>query len=195
MEDHSLFEKYYRQFGREVLNFVVRYVGNRSTAEDLTHEIFIAAHETIQKTTTWKDIKNPRAYLFAATRNHLLNHFRLRKNQRRDATTEFDELLHGKNISEDKRLEARESLRNLIKVIQQLPPRAQKAFILSRIYKYSYAEIGRKMDISPRTVERHVAIGLLTCAKLLGTTDDNNNFRESNVTFLSSHPNRLKERD
>lgn len=154
------FEKQYRRHKLEVQNFVSKYVGNISTAEDITHEVFLR----VQKSVNWKDIDKPRAYLFAAARNQLIDHFRRQSSQRRKDTIEFDEFAHDvSGISEEKRIETRDSLRKLIEVIKNLSPRVQRAFILSRIYKFSYGEVGKIMDISPRTVENHVAKGLLAC--------------------------------
>ncbi len=190
MTTDALFEKQYRQYRPEVQNFVAKYVGNYSTAEDITHEVFIKAHKAAQG----KVIDNPRAYLFAAARNHLLNHFRLRANQQRDRTIEFDELIHGGNApSEEMRLEARNDLWLLVTAIRTLPPRAQKAFILSRVYRFSYQEVGRRMGISPRTVENHVIKSLHACARLMAEyNSERDQSIESNITDLAAHRNRLK---
>jgi len=185
MTTNSILEKQYRQYKPEVQNFIAKYVGNFSTAEDITHEVFIKVHKAAQN----KTIDNLRAYLFAAARNQLLNHFRLRANQQRDRTIEFDELIHGNNTpSEEMRFEARNDLQQLIMAIRTLPPRAQKAFILSRIYRFSYIEIGKRMGISPRTVENHVAKGLTTCAKLMDQYNKEPNHSDgNNITHLAKH--------
>ena len=186
----SLFEKQYRQYGPGVKNFIAKYVSNYSTAEDITHDVFIKAHKAAQG----KTIENPRAYLFAAARNHLLNHFRRRANQQYDRTIEFDELIHGiNNPSEEMRLEARNDLKNLITAIRTLPPRAQKAFILSRIYRFSYLEVGKRMGISPRTVENHVAKSLIICTRLMAKYNSaQNQSVESNITDLATHRDTIK---
>ncbi len=190
MTPDTLFEKRYRQYRPEVQNFVARYVGNYSTAEDITHEIFIKVH----KTTQWESVNEPRAYLFATARNHLINHFRQRANHQRDSTIEYDELRHGNGTPcEEMRIEARSDLRNLTAAIGSLSPRARKAFILSRIYRFSYSEVGRKMGISPRTVENHVAKGLLTCTRIMAEYNaDPPQVAESNITDLVLHRKRLK---
>lgn len=188
MTNSSQFDKHYRRYKPEIQNFIAKYVSNYSTAEDITHEVFIKAHQAAQDA----NIDNPRAYLFAAARNHLLNHFRLRANQKRDHTIEFDELIHDNGIpSEEMRLEARNDLRHLVVAIRALPPRAQKAFILSRVYRYSYSEVGRRMGISPRTVENHVAKGLAVCASIMAQYDEEQDQSvENNITDLATHRDR-----
>lgn len=184
-DNKSDFEKHYRQHSLEVQNFVSKYVGNISTAEDITHEVFLR----VQKSVNWKDIDKPRAYLFAAARNQLIDHFRRQSSQRRKDTVEFDEFVHDvSGISEEKRIETRDSLRKLTEVIKNLSPRVQRAFILSRIYKYSYGEVGKIMDISPRTVENHVAKGLLACTTYMVKINKQSAFPLGhNVTTLDSH--------
>ncbi|MFC3052553.1 RNA polymerase sigma factor [Kordiimonas pumila] len=190
MKTDTLFEKQYRKYGPEVQNFIARYVGNYSVAEDIMHEVFIKAYQAYQE----KHIDNPRAYLFAAARNHSLNHLRQQSNHRRHSTVEFDELIHAhERPSEDTRIEARNELQLVIKAIRTLPPRAQKAFILNRVYRFSYKEVGEKMGISPRTVENHVAKGLLACTKfMVDYTSHDDQATGDNVTSLAEHRSRLR---
>jgi len=110
-----------------------------------------------------------------------------------DAMLEFDESIHtDNNPSEEKRLEARDELRNLALAIRTLPPRTKKAFTLSRLYRYSYAEIGDIMGISPRTVEGHVAKGLTACTQYMLEPDKKNGLQISDnvVQLATSRPNR-----
>ena len=48
-------------------------------------------------------------------------------------------------------------------VLETMTSRVRTAFVLSRVYGYTYAEIGKALEISPRTVEKHVAKGLAQC--------------------------------
>lgn len=185
----SLFEAQYRKYAPEVQNFIARYVGNYSTAEDLTHEVFINSF----KATREKELENPRAYLFAAARNHLINHFRNRTNRCSDVTVEFDEMVHAGDMrAEDKRLEARDDLQQVLKAIRTLPPRAQQAFLLNRVHQLSYGEVGKRMGISPRTVENHVAKALLVCARQLAASTENTTTIADNITDLAAHRDRLR---
>ncbi|WP_417451931.1 RNA polymerase sigma factor [Kordiimonas sp.] len=189
----SLFETQYRKYGPEVQNFIARYVGNYSTAEDLTHEVFINSF----RATRDKDLENPRAYLFAAARNHVINHFRTRANRHSNATVEFDELVHGGDSpAEDQRIEARDELKQVIAAVRTLPPRAQQAFLLNRLQQLSYQEVGQRMGISPRTVENHVAKALLVCARYLADSQQVTGVdianETNNITDLAVHRSRLR---
>ncbi|MCD8186855.1 MAG: sigma-70 family RNA polymerase sigma factor [Rikenellaceae bacterium] len=52
-----------------------------------------------------------------------------------------------------------EELRSLIlDAVDKLPARQKESFLLSKFQNMSYAEIGQKLEISPRTVEKHVEV-------------------------------------
>lgn len=188
-EKTIFFDKQYREYGAEVLNFIAKHLDNPSTAEDLTQEVFFRA----QNTAKWKTIEKPRAYLFTVARNLLNDHYRKYKVQHQDKMIEFDEKTHGEGApSEEKRLEARDELRALGVAISSLPPRARRAFILNRVYRYSYAEVGRMMNISPRTVENHVAQGLLTCSGLMKDHGKMTRLENNNITDIKTHREKKK---
>ena len=168
-KNSKLLEQQYRKYEQEIRRFLAKQVANDEIAEDLTQEAFLK----VQNVEDLQSINNPRAYLFAITRNLLIDHFKNRKTQQQDDMLEFDENIHwSKTSTEENRLEAREDLRRLAVAIRSLPPRAQKAFILNRVYRFSYAEVGRMMGISPRTVENHAIKGLNICIRELGRLDD-----------------------
>ncbi len=175
----------FRQYGAEMLQYIARHVQDKATAEDLTQEVFLRA----QRTENWPEIEDPRAYLFATARNLLTDHFRQRKAQQQDDILVFDEALYKEHgTSEEKRLEARSDLRMLATAIQSLPPRARKAFMLNRVYRFSYGEVGKMMRISPRTVEHHVAKGLHACAHYLASAGGNaESSPENSVIDLARH--------
>ena len=62
-----------------------------------------------------------------------------------------------------------QDLAHLASVLQTLSQSVRRAFLLSRVYGYTYAEIGQILSLSPRTVEKHVAKALGVC--YAGLTD------------------------
>lgn len=154
----------FQQYGPELRNYLRKKLGDDCTADDLLQEIFLR----FLKTGKQEVLGKPRAYFFATARSVLVDHYRRSKNRRENETRSLDEIeqtVAGPSLS--KNLELRQELRIVEAAIAAIPPRAQKAFVLSRIYRFSYAEIGKIMGISPRTVENHVARGLLECTRRL----------------------------
>lgn len=175
-------EKYLKH-GPELSNFIAKHVDNIATVEELVQEVFLR----VFKSAKWDSVENPRAYLFAITRNLLIDHFRSSKTRQSDNILEFDEAIHSESsLAEEKRIEARDDLRYLAKAMQKLPARTRKAFTLSRIFKYSYAEVGEMMGISPRTVEGHVAKGIIICTDhMVKLENHKNNSPTNNVIKLA----------
>ncbi|MBL4837087.1 MAG: RNA polymerase sigma factor [Kordiimonadaceae bacterium] len=158
----------YLKHSSELHNFLSKRLGNPATVDELIQDVFLK----IFKNTKRHSVEKPRAYLFAVARNLLVDHFRHNIARQHNNMLEFDETIHtDTSFSEEKRLETREDLRSLAVAIRTLPPRTRKAFTLSRLYKYSYAEVGEMMGISPRTVEGHVAKGLATCTTYMLQVD------------------------
>lgn len=164
MESKADLGEHYRDHVTALRNYLVKRTGSAELAEDLTQETFVR----VKQADRWRAVQDPRAYLFACAKNVLVDHFRRTHVRPNDATGDFDdETLHVAGPSEERRLEARETLRLLSGIIASLPPRTRKSFLLNRVYRLSYAEVGRMMGISPRTVENNVAKGLKVCTEKL----------------------------
>jgi RNA polymerase sigma-70 factor (ECF subfamily) len=60
-------------------------------------------------------------------------------------------------------VDSRERIRLLARAIAALPPQCAKVFILRKMQGMSQKEIAVRLNISVRTVENHVAVGLSRC--------------------------------
>ena len=98
------------------------------------------------------------------TRNACLDYLRTRKNRlSREMTTEQQEfwLNHGA-LADDvaSSILARE-LETLVNMtIGQLPEKCKRVFVKSRMEGLSHQEISKELQISPKTVENHIARAL-----------------------------------
>ncbi len=112
----------------------------------------------------WAAVDNPRAYLRTTARHVLADYYRQQNAINVSAFVEFDDGRYADNTwSVGRQANTDDRLRRLAVAIETLSKPVRNAFILSRVYGYTYAEIGDLLDLSPRTVEKHVAKGLATC--------------------------------
>jgi len=56
--------------------------------------------------------------------------------------------------SPERELLGKQRLRIFLQVIEELPPRSREAFVLCRVYGYSYQEIAARLNISESGVEK-----------------------------------------
>jgi len=68
-------------------------------------------------------------------------------------------------------VDSRERIRLLARAIAALPPQCAKVFILRKMQGLSQKEIAARLNISVRTVENHVALGLSRCRAYMRAHD------------------------
>jgi len=56
--------------------------------------------------------------------------------------------------------------------VRSLPLQCRRAFVLKKVYGYSYSEIAQKLQISEKTVEKHISKGLTLCRSHLSALDE-----------------------
>ncbi|MGI9342952.1 MAG: RNA polymerase sigma factor [Gammaproteobacteria bacterium] len=156
----SMVAELYERYRLEILGFLTSKVATPEQAKDLLQQTFLR----VLQRTKWVDVANPRAYLRTVARNVLIDFYRQQAARREDATIEFVEDDHGDDRnSPSRQLVADEYLRHLTDALASLSRPVRVAFVLSRVYGYTYSEVGTALSISPRTVEKHVAKGLAAC--------------------------------
>ena len=104
-------------------------------------------------------MENQKAYLFTAVRNQSLNYLAQLK-----VRDEYREYIVQKGdvtglLTWEYYVES-ELQEHIEKAIRQLPPQCQKIFIMNRFNDKSITQIAEELEISPRTVEKHIEIAL-----------------------------------
>ena len=151
LENKVALKRYLRRFSR-----------SREAADDLAQEAFLRAFaaEANQK------IETPKAFLFKVAKNLALNELARQSAAATEPLGDFE----GQEVLEDNSqaavedvVDSRERVRLLARAIAALPPQCAKVFILRKMQGLSQKEIAARLNISVRTVENHVALGLLRC--------------------------------
>ncbi|MCK5013848.1 MAG: sigma-70 family RNA polymerase sigma factor [Candidatus Omnitrophica bacterium] len=152
------FETLMHKYFPRLLNFIYRYVSSREAAQDLTQEVFIRVYKS---GSGYKPQSKFQTWVFTIARNLSLNE--LRRNKHRtvslDATFSSDDgemrrqVEDPNSVSPDEDLLRREKAVAVKAAIDDLPENQRVAVLLRRYEQFSYEEIARTMNISPKAVK------------------------------------------
>jgi RNA polymerase sigma-70 factor, ECF subfamily len=145
--DERAFSLIVRAYETPVFNYVLRLVGDRSLAEDLTQEVFLRVFQGLPrfslrcKFTTW---------LFQVTKNRVLDE--LRANERRPRhLVALDDIAPLEAL--DAPIERVETVEALWRAIDGLTVDLKMALLLRDVTGLSYTEIADSLEITLATVK------------------------------------------
>lgn len=144
---HAAFETLFSRYNSRLLAFCRHMLGSREDAEDVLQEVFAAAFNAVLADE--REI-NVRPWLYRIARNRSLNHLR------RASAIGVDSMdIHfadqGQSTSD--KVMRRESFRQLIGDVQQLPETQRTALLLREIDALSYEQIAQAMDTTVPSVK------------------------------------------
>lgn len=154
----TAFEALMRQYYPRILNFTYRFVGNQSTAEDLTQEVFMRVYHNASG---YRPKSGFQTWIYTIAKNIALNDLR----RGRRLTYSLDEPPDGekpkiyretedlKVISPDEKIIQKEKADRIKGAISKLPENQKLALILRRYEEFSYAEIAATLNVSDKAVK------------------------------------------
>jgi RNA polymerase sigma factor (sigma-70 family) len=143
----------------EVRGWLRRHVGSltEADADDLVQEAYARLWLV-----NLKDIRSGRSYLFTVVRNLLQEQARRARIVPMERLGEIEALcIPNEEPGPERRAMARQELERLVRIIEGLPPQCRRAFQLQKFGGLSQKEIAREMEISEKTVEKHLATALV----------------------------------
>jgi RNA polymerase sigma factor (sigma-70 family) len=141
--DDGSFERLYRRHLPEIYRYVLRDVGNRADAEEVTQNAFLDAYRALGRGHT---PEKPRAWLFGIAKNATRRRYRTLS--RRPHEVELDH-----ELTESVAEEERPQLEEFRDAVGSLRPAHQEVLFLREIEGLSYVEIANRMDLSHAAVE------------------------------------------
>jgi RNA polymerase sigma factor (sigma-70 family) len=144
---HAAFETLFSRYQSRLLSFCRHMLSSKEDAEDVLQEVFTAAFNAIL--TDEREI-NVRPWLYRIARNRSLNHLR------RASAVGVDSMdIHFAEggISTGEKVLRRESFRQLISDVQQLPETQRTALLLREIDALSYDQIAHAMETTVPSVK------------------------------------------
>lgn len=146
-----------------LLRTLERMVNNHSTAEDLLQETYLRVTRALSE----RAIDHLEPFVFQTARNLALDHLRARRIQSRtmleDVPLEVVQNVAAPLSSAEDAAHAEQMLERLNISLNQLTPRQQQIFILSRLHGHSYLEIAEKLSVSLSTVQKDLKLIMAIC--------------------------------
>lgn len=145
--DERAFAIIVRSYQKPVFNYVLRMVGDRSLAEDLTQEVFLRVYQGLprfssrSKFTTW---------LFQVTKNRVFDEFRATERRPR-VVVDVDDMATLEVV--DAPFERLEAIDAVWRAVAHLSLDLKMALLLRDIVGLSYGEIADSLEVTLATVK------------------------------------------
>ena len=158
--DYSAFDAMFGAYADPLCAYVYGLLRSKEDAQEIVQDLFLWIWEHRAE---WQVPGELRTYLYKSARNRAISYVRHRQVehlfQRDTATRPIEEIAPrpASLPSTSERVEMDELTRRVARALEDLPERCRQVFLLSRQHHLSYAEVAKVMNISPKTVEAHMA--------------------------------------
>lgn len=162
--DESALTELYSKYWQYLYITSYNVLRNKELCEDIVQEVFLSVWNRRMKLQIKVSLKS---YLYACTRYQVFA--QLRKNKeilRTDLFTTMNQRIH--YASTDAEIIYKELVQQVDSVVETLPNKCKKVYILSRNEHLSHLEISSRLHISTKTVENHITKALRILKKSLG---------------------------
>lgn len=140
-----------------LMRYLMRSWYRRDDIHDLRQEIYIRVYEAAAKARPTM----PKSFLFTTARHLMTDRLRRGRVVSIDAVGDIDALnVLIDELSPERRLGARQELKQLTEAFDRLPDRCREVVWLRRVEELSQKEVAARMGIGEKTVEKQVAKGM-----------------------------------
>ncbi len=156
MKDEAPFESIYKEYKNLVFNVCLHYVLNREDAQDIAQEVFVKIYHHLHQYKP--ETASLKTWIYRISINQSLDFLKAKKTKKRfgfitslfhpDSNEPIHDVAHPGIAMEDK-----ESLEELLVIIQSLPEKQKTAIILTKIEDRPQKEVAEIMDINIKAVE------------------------------------------
>ncbi len=186
--DRTAFRTLIERYEQELLNFLIRLVGDRAAAEDVFQEAFLQVHQSIASFDLERTF---RPWLFTIAANKGRDYLRKKGRQRtvdlsapvsgaasagdESSGATFVDLMQIDLPGPGEALDAYERDRRVQEAVQSLPLSLREILLLSYFQKLSYSQIAEELHIPLGTVKSRLHAAVASFAKkwkALNTEDD-----------------------
>lgn len=158
------FEQFFILTFPKVKAFAWKILKSEDDAEDIAQDVFVKLWASPE---LWEDKETWNGYIYSMVRNHIYNflkhkniEFNYQEQVSKDDSPSCEADIHDQLYAKEIEL--------LMKLtIDNMPIQRKKVFIMSREEGLNNAEIAEIMNLSIRTVERHLYLALLDLKKIV----------------------------
>jgi len=154
-DDTQAYKQLFLLFYPSLVSFAVSITRSKEVSEEIVSDVFLKIWEKRQQL---DKVENLSFYLFTAVKNKCLNQLQDQKNrvnlEINDAVIEFKSLYH----DPEQRLISAETIKEIQKAVQDLPPRCRMIFKLVKEEGFRYKEVAELMQLSVKTVENQMSL-------------------------------------
>lgn len=143
-----------------LVGWLRRKANGADIAADLAQETFIRI--LTQPEHCCRELREPRAYLATVAQRLLINYAE-RQSLERAYLEVLAQLPPCRAPSPEQRMLILESLHEIDRMLDGLPPKAREAFLLSQLEGLGYSDIGLRLGVTVRTVKRYMATAFMQC--------------------------------
>jgi RNA polymerase sigma-70 factor (ECF subfamily) len=164
-----------RKYKDQLLNFVYRFVGNRTDAEDIVQETFLRVYRNKHM---YKEIAKFSTWVYTIAGNLAKTELRRRKRHRIFSVSNFvneerDFDIPDRDHSPERKVDSNMQEKIIQKAIEKLPIKFKEVIILRDIQEFAYEEISQILNIPLGTVKSRVNRGRLKLQEDLKFLFDN----------------------
>ncbi len=152
-DDHTAFSEIYKRYWAILYRHALKMTRDEELAKDIVQDVFISLWDKSDQLQLNASLN---AYLYATTRNKILNLFEKEKVKTNYVQTLGLHLERGENIT-DHRLRERLLNEKIEDEIAQLPKKMRQVFEMSRKENMSYKKIAEELELSDKTVKKQVS--------------------------------------
>ncbi len=167
--DRDAFASLVSRHKTPIFNFILRQVRSRTTAEDLTQDVFV---RVVKSAATFKHEARFTTWVYSIARNLCIDHLRkmsLRRHPSLDQASGKDE--DGPTLGEriankhpstaaDRSAMSTDIGERIVKAVEALPPEQREVFLLRQTAKVPFKEIAKMTGVPENTVKSRMRYAL-----------------------------------
>jgi RNA polymerase sigma-70 factor (ECF subfamily) len=151
---------------RKIAAYLARSMIRPEDIEDILQEAVTKTLEISQRET----IKSPKSYLFITARNLLRNQLKKQSEHVMTEITKVESSIDNGQAPAFQQVHDKRKFAAFISACETLPPQCKRVFLLRKVHGKSHKQIAKELNISTRTVERHITNAIKLCRDTMETS-------------------------